>query len=233
MPPCPDRAPLSCRPLPPGRAAGPGSPGSRGRRSRQRRPVGGRAPRPLLRSLQLLALRGQGAHKRKGRAARIAPASPLDPLCGGRQSIRAPQSSGCRGGSPQGRKFQGTPLGAAWAAKSPSGRCPRPHNFETLGQGTGTGRESPKKEEMKIWRLFISAKCTLRVARRSFGLARAPRASSRPGAAPGRPRALPRPPLGRGRAPASTPPSSGRAQHSPRPGCAPRGPAPSPINGML
>lgn len=124
------------------------------------------------------------------------------------------------------------PSPVAGAAGSPGGRCPRLHNnFETSGQGTGTER-CPLKEEMGMGggRCMSSAKCTFQVAPRSPGRAQDPPPAPRRAArvpAPSR-----RPP-GRGRAPASAPRGAGRALHSPRPGCAPRGPAPSPINGML
>ncbi|XP_023078012.1 basic proline-rich protein-like [Piliocolobus tephrosceles] len=98
-PPCPaspDRAPLSCRPLPAGPAAGPGSPGSRGRRSRKGRPVG-RPRSPALDTAPPTAgAAGPRQHKRKGDPASDALASPRDPLRGVDKASGRPRSSGCR-----------------------------------------------------------------------------------------------------------------------------------------
>lgn len=89
------------------------------------------------------------AHKRKGRAARDAPASLLGPLRGGRQSIRAPQSSGRRGGSPPRhkipkhpplRELQGQP-------NHPAAGAPGRTTLKLWGKARGRGGGAPKRRK--------------------------------------------------------------------------------------
>lgn len=217
MPPYPDRAPLSCRPLP---RAGPQAPDPRARVAAAARTGGPLAAAVLRPRCGPSNSRRCGAKAHtKGRGALPATpppiANPLEPHRGDPQSLRAPQSSGRPRESPPRKKFRDTSRGLAEAAKSPSGRCPQPHNnFETLGLGAGAGRGSPKKKERGIAEgeeavsLFLQHALSGRPQRSSVQ-ARGPGASARPGAAPGFPEPFPRRPPVRGRAPGLCPAGPG------------------------
>lgn len=153
-PPAQTAPPFPAAPSPPnpGRAAGPGSPGSRGRRSRQRRPVGGRGPRPLLRSPQLSALRDQGAHKRKGRAARNAPASPLDPLRGDpAKHPRTPKLRTPRREPPTQENSKALPPHHHWELQGrpnhPAAGAPGRTTLKLWGRARGRGGGAPKRRK--------------------------------------------------------------------------------------
>lgn len=138
---------------------------------------------------------------------------------------------------PRARTFQAPPArgGLPRRPNHPAAGAPgRTITLKLRGRARGQGGGAPKRRKAGLGScFFIFAKSTFRVAPRSSGLAKVfPRLLPAP-RGPRAPRALPRPPPVRSRAPASAPRGSGRTQHSPRPGCAPRGPAPSPINGML
>ncbi|XP_058287796.1 ran GTPase-activating protein 1 isoform X4 [Hylobates moloch] len=130
-----DRAPLSCRPLPAGPAAGPGSPGSRGRRSRKGWPVG----RPRSPALAAAPPTPGAAEPRRtqkeGGPCQRRPCQPRRPPARGRQSIRTPQKLRTpKKEAP--RKFQDTSWGLQGRPSLPSARCPRPHVCRSPGEPT-------------------------------------------------------------------------------------------------
>lgn len=240
MPPYSDRAPLSCCPLP---GARPQAPDPRAR-------VAAAAGRGSPSAAAVLGPRcgpsnsprcGAKAHT-KGRSARPATPpqpTPSTPIAGTLKASAHPKAPDAkeRTPPPRARTFQAPPArgGLPRRPNHPAAGAPgRTITLKLRGRARGQGGGAPKRRKAGLGScFFIFAKSTFRVAPRSSGLAKVfPRLLPAP-RGPRAPRALPRPPPVRSRAPASAPRGSGRTQHSPRPGCAPRGPAPSPINGML
>lgn len=185
---------------------------------------------------------GAKAHT-KGRGALPATpppiANPLEPHRGDPQRLRAPQSSGRPRESPHARNSETPPGGLQRRPNHPAAGAPgRTITLKLWGWARGPGGGAPKRRKggLRRGRKLCLYFCNMH----SPGVpSAAPAGPGVPAPPPGpaRPPGTPSPSrAGRPSAvgpPASAPRGSGRTLHSPRPGCAPRGPAPSPINGML
>lgn len=227
--------PFPAAPSPRARPTGPGSPDSRGRCNRLGRPIS----RPLSLALAAAPPHQGTANPKRIQKKRETPLPSSDHPLSVASSMhpctpKAPYPGETVPHHHHGRKIPRHPLGAAVETQSPRRQVPgHTITLKLWGRGTGicTGIPQIVHGNGGAIALFLQSRLS-RWPGPDFP--RLLRARPCP-ALPGHPN-LARPNLARHRrrgGSASAPRGSTAPKHSPRPGCAPRGPAPSPINGML